>query len=134
MISGMKLQIPEIPENLVLDPTINKLVELLQVCLRIIQELTEENAHLKDEIAKLKGQKPRPKLSPSRTADDAKNKPPPKNSDIHRSSSRRQRKKEQKTVLPNNIPAGSIFKGYDTYNVQDLRIESLEIQFRLASI
>ena len=132
MISGMKLQIPEIPENLVLDPTINKLVELLQVCLRIIQELTEENAHLKDEIAKLKGQKPRPKLSPSRTADDAKNKPPPKNSDIHRSSSRRQRKKEQKTVLPNNIPAGSIFKGYDTYNVQDLRIESLEIQFRLA--
>jgi hypothetical protein len=132
MISGMKMQIPEIPEDLVKDPTVNKLVVLLQACLRIIREQVDEISLLKDEIAKLKGQKPRPKLPPSKTADDAKNKSSSQNSNMHRSATRRLRKKEQKIILPSNLPQGSIFKGYDSYNVQDIRIESVEIQLRLA--
>jgi regulator of replication initiation timing len=131
----MKTHIPEIPiipETLVLDPTVNRLVETLQLALRKIKELVEENALLKDEIAKLKGQKPRPKLPHSKTADDAKNKTSSQNSGMHRSITRRPRKKELKTILPENIPQGSIFKGYELYNVQDIRIESVEIQLRLA--
>jgi hypothetical protein len=70
----MKFSIPEIPEEDTKNPTVNMLVEMLWNCFRIIQEQNEQIAQLKDEIAKLKGQKPRPKFPPSKTADDAKNK------------------------------------------------------------
>jgi hypothetical protein len=132
MISGMNFKIPEIPSEDEKNPTVNKLVETLWSCFRVIQELIDQVNLLKDEIAKLKGQKPRPKLPPSKTAEDAKNKSSSQNSNMHRSATRRPRKKEQKTISPNNIPDGSIFKGYELYNVQDIRIESVEIQFRLA--
>ena len=68
------MHIPEIPEEDTKNPTVNLLVEMLWNCFRIIQEQNEQIANLKDEIAKLKGQKPRPKLPPSKTAADAKNK------------------------------------------------------------
>ena len=58
----MKLNIPKIPEEDTKNPTVNMLVEFSWNCLRVIQELTDQIAALKDEIAKLKGQKPRPKL------------------------------------------------------------------------
>ena len=41
------------------------LAERLDVVLNTIAQLQEENQHLKDEIANLKGQKPRPKIPPS---------------------------------------------------------------------
>ena len=68
----MKFNIPEIPEEDTKNPTVNMLVEMLWNCFRIINEQSEQIALLKDEIAKLKGQKPRPKLPPSKTAEDAK--------------------------------------------------------------
>ena len=76
----MKIKMPEIPEEDTKNPTVNMLVEMLWNCFRIINEQSEQIALLKDEIAKLKGQKPRPKLPPSKTAEDAKNKPSPNNS------------------------------------------------------
>ena len=71
----MKIDIPEIPEEDKSNPTVKKLFEIIQVLLRVIQDQNDQILRLKDEIAKLKGQKPRPKLPPSKTANDAKNKP-----------------------------------------------------------
>ena len=87
---------------------------LVEILLRYIQEQAEEIALLKDEIAKLKGQKPRLKLKKSKTADDAKAKAKKKES---KDSSRCTRslkllRKEQRIIQPENLPTSSIFKGY----------------------
>src|SRR3990167_6161351 len=118
----MKMQMPEIPEEDTKNPTVNMLVELCWNCFRIIQEQAEQIAQLKDEIAKLKGQKPRPKLPPSKTAEDAKNKPSSNNS-AKRTIDHEKREKIQRILKPDNIPDGSIFKGYEDYYVQDLIIK-----------
>ena len=123
----MKTKLSEIPED--------QKTPLVQLLLRIIQEQAEEIVLLKNEIAKLKGQKPRPKIPPSNVSNDAKNKEKRSgrvddNGAI--SHARRQRRKEQRTIEPACIPSGSRFKGYEDYSVQDLCIESVEIQFRLA--
>lgn len=123
----MNIDLSKIPED-----QKNPLVQLL---LRIIQEQGEQIALLKDEIAKLKGQKPRPKIEPSKVADDAKNKKKARknNKDISSASyTRKIRLQEQRLIEPEFIPEGSRFKGYEHYSIQDLRIESVEIQFHLA--
>jgi len=48
-------------------------------------------------------------MPPSKTADDAKNKPSSQNT-MHRSTTRRPRKKEQLTIQPENIPEGPSLK------------------------
>lgn len=127
----MKMHMPEIPEEDTKNPTVNMLVEMLWTCFRIINEQSEQIALLKDEIAKLKGQKPRPKLPPSKTAEDAKNKPSSNNS-AKRTIDHEKKEKIERIIKPDNIPDGSIFKGYEDYYVQDLIIKSQEIRFRLA--
>ena len=122
----MKMQMPEIPEEDLKNPTVNMLVEVLWSCFRIIQERSEQISQLKDEIAKLKGQKPRPKLPPSKTANDAKNNSGSNNS-ANRTIDHEKREKIQRIINPNNIPDGSVFKGYEDYYVQDLIIKSQEI-------
>ena len=125
------MQMPEIPEEDIKNPTVNMLVEFCWNCLKIIQEQAEQIAQLKDEIAKLKGQKPRPKLPPSKTAEDAKNKSDSNNS-AKRTVNHEKREKIVLIIKPNNIPDGSVFKGYEDYNVQDIIMKSQEIQLRLA--
>src|SRR3989338_1809382 len=127
----MKIKMLEIPEEDTKNPTVNMLVEMIWNCFRVIQDQNEQIKQLKDEIAKLKGQKPRPKLPPSKTADDAKNSSNASNS-ANRTINHEKREKIERIIKPNNIPDGSIFKGYEDYNVQDLVIKSQEIQFRLA--
>lgn len=121
----MEIKIPDIPED--------QKTPLVQALLRIIQIQSEEIAHLKDEIAKLKGQKTRPKIPPSNVSDDAKNKKSRSalkgTKDPH---ARRQRRYEQRIIEPDAVPPGSRFKGYENYSVQDIHIESSEILFRLA--
>src|SRR3990167_9704871 len=127
----MKFNIPEIPEEDTKNPTVNMLVEMLWNCFRIINEQSEQIALLKDEIAKLKGQKPRPKLPPSKTAEDAKNKPSSSNP-AKKSIDHEKREKVECIIKPDNIPDGSVFKGYEDYYVQDLIIKSQEIRLRLS--
>ena len=86
---------------------------------------------LKDEIAVLKGQKPKPDIRPSKL-----NEPQAENSEDNDGNQKKRpgsakRKKtaeleihDTKVVKPDHIPEGSRFKGYDDYVVQDIRIES----------
>jgi hypothetical protein len=58
--------IPEISEEEI-TPIVTRLLEIIQL-------LIEENQNLKDEIARLKGQKPRPKIKPSNLTKEGANK------------------------------------------------------------
>ena len=122
----MKHSLPDIPED--------QKTPLVQILLRIIQDQAEEIALLKDEIAKLRGQKPRPKIPPSRVSDDAKHKRKAAGSDDRSSVNRfqRQKRKEERVIQPGFLPNGARFRGYEQYTVQDLQIEAVEIQFKLA--
>lgn len=98
----------------------------------------EEIQRLKDEIARLKGEKGRPMIKPStlnkaskdKGADDEgkkrnRGKPSTKKTgtlEIH----------EEKIIEPADIPAGSRFKGYEDYTVQDIEIRLKNTLFRRA--
>jgi hypothetical protein len=59
-----KTQIPKIPEDKK-TPIISQLLELIEQQSVTIKLQAEEIQQLKDEIARLKGQKPKPKIRPS---------------------------------------------------------------------
>ncbi len=60
-----KIQIPKIPEE-EKTPIILRLLEIIEQQSETIILQAEEIQQLKDEIARLKGQKPKPKIRPSR--------------------------------------------------------------------
>ena len=121
----MKLKIPEIqPEERT--PLVESLLALLQQLLDRVQQLEETNQQLRDEIAILKGQKPRPKIRPSRL--ESSQPPPPegqKRSGAHKCSKNDQLPlpPEEVVLLPNPLPPGAVFKGYEPYVVQELLIQ-----------
>jgi hypothetical protein len=88
--------------------------------------LKEEIQALRDEVARLKKQKPKPKIGPSKM-DGKKRK---------RGKSRRRKKKtpvnvdETRTVKATDVPAGSEFKGYADFYVQELIIKSVTTRYR----
>ena len=94
---------------------------------------------LKDEIAILKGEKPRPKIKPSTL-----NKDKPDNSGKGGKKKKGKRGKpnrkktkeleihEVKEIHPENIPEGAVFKGYEDYIVQGIRIKLNNTKFRRA--
>ena len=60
-----KIQIPRIPEE-EKTPIISQLLEVTEQQSVIIKLQAEEIQQLKDEIARIKGQKPKPKIRPSK--------------------------------------------------------------------
>jgi hypothetical protein len=114
---------PNIPEDQI-TPVVTQL-------LAIIELQIEEIQLLKDEIARLKGQKPKPKIKPSILQNQKHS---------AKKQKRRKRVKKSKTkkleihqvisIAPDHIPAGSTFKGYQDYTVQDLIIANWNICYR----
>ncbi len=104
--------------------------------LEIIRQQAEEIQQLKDEIARLKGHSGRPQIRPSRLEkpkDDEKEEDPTSK----RPGSSKRRKTEELDIhetipiAPEEIPDGSVFKGYNDYTVQDLQIQPHNIRYRL---
>ena len=102
--------------------------EIAQI-LSVIELQIKEIQLLRDEIVSLKGQKPKPKIKPSilekqRAATKKKN--------------RKKRAKKSKkieihevvSIDPEHIPAGSTYKGYQDYLVQDLIISNWKVCYR----
>ena len=120
-----KIQIPDIPEE-EKTPTILQLLEIIEQISVIILSQAEEIQLLKDEIARLKGQKPKPKIRPSKLEKDRKKKK--KSSSGKRAGSRKREKTpnlvihEHISVPPESIPPDSIFKGCQSYTVQGIKI------------
>ena len=110
--------------------------------LECIQQLTDENA-------RLKGEKGRPKIKPSRLepkakapeeeSDDPGSEGEPPTEKKKRPGSQKRKKTanlpihETKVIQPSEeIPPGSEFRGYQDYTVQDLMIKPHNIRYRLA--
>jgi len=120
-----KIQIPEIPEE-EKTPTILQLLEIIEQVSVIILSQAEEIQILKDEIARLKGQKPKPKIRPSKLEKDRKKK---KRSSSGKRAGFRKRQKTPNLVIdehirvpPESIPEGSILKDVQPYTVQGIKI------------
>jgi hypothetical protein len=93
--------------------------------LEIIQMQAEEIQKLKDEIARLKGQKPRPEIKPSMLekslTQGSENKHKKRPGSKKRFKTKDLQIHEEKAIAPLDIPAGSRFKGYQDYVVQDIK-------------
>jgi hypothetical protein len=95
-----------------------------------VARLAGENAALRDEVARLKGLKGRPKIKPSgmeRATTPRAKKARPKARDRAKTT---QRVVEEEQVLAIDAPCGSRFKGYEDFVVQDLRLEARVIRYR----
>ena len=133
-MSAPKIEIPKIPEE-EKTPVVLQLLTIIEQLYssNLLQE--EEKQLLKDEIARLKGQKRKPKIRPSKLENDRKEKKNP--SSEKRSGSEKKKKTadlvihEQISVPPESIPPGSIFKGYQPYTVQGIKIMPYNICYLL---
>ena len=115
--------------------TLKWVLELCQHQQERIVLLEETVAQLKDEIAILKGEKPRPQIKPSTLTTDRT-----EGEGLRRGTRRgdpgKQAKEleihETRLLEPEQIPAGAIFKGYEDYLVQGLRIQLHNTRYRRA--
>lgn len=139
---GVKLTpIPQIPDR---EPTDHEtlLLQLLRERDECIQQLSDENA-------RLKGEKGRPQIKPSRLEPQEKAREEKGDSPNQEGESLTEKKKrpgsqkrkktanlpihETKVIQPGaEIPPGSEFKGYQDFTVQDLIIKPHNIRYRLA--
>ena len=130
----LNIPIPDIPES-EKTPLVLTLLAIIEHQANIIDQLTEEIQLLKDEIARLKGQNPKPKIRPSRLISSKAKKS--KSSKKKRAGSKKRSKTREleihhtEYVEPENIPPRSIYKGYNTFVVQDLSIKARNICYRL---
>ena len=119
----MKMELPEIrPEERT--PLVEALLAIIRELLDRNQQLEETVLQLRDEIAILKGQKPRPQIKPSRLESDT---PPsqqegsPKEGSAKRPGSEKRPKNSQLTIhhrVPlhiDDLPPGAVLKGYEPY-------------------
>ncbi len=107
----------------------------------IILTLRENVQILKDEIAVLKGQKPRPKIPPNKLDKDKPGSSGANNGkegEGQRPGSAKKNKTEAlkidetRRIQLENIPPGAKFKGWSDYVVQELKITKKVILFQLA--
>lgn len=121
------LKPPEIPEK-DQSPLVEQLLAFIEHQNIVIQQL-------KDEIARLKNQPPRPTIKPSRLGKSKKH--TSKSSRSKRPGSKKRAKTAQlkihntKPIEPDEIPTGSQFRYYKDFVVQDIVIHSCNTRFRL---
>lgn len=126
----MSLPEPEEIERL----AIGELRSLVEGLLAEMAQLRAENAALREEVARLKGLSPRPKLKPS-GMEKAGQLPTPQSSGKPKRKRRRGAKRDrlaigEERVLAASAPAGSRFKGYEDIVVQDLLLVPQVIRYR----
>lgn len=124
-----KPRIPDIPEQ-ERTPVVAQLLEIIHYQMEIIQGM-------RDEIAVLKGDKPKPMIKPSGMEDGDKKDSDKKPSDEKRPGSEKREKtgelKIDKTVSipPKDIPEGSVFKGYKEFVTQGIIMQPHNILYLL---
>jgi len=110
-----------------------EITPIVAALLEIIQNQAEEIQGLKDEIAILKGHKPKPKIKPS-NLDKNTDKPAKKRA----SKSERQKKSktkhlvihEEQKLQPENLPPGSKLIDYKDFIVQDIIFANWNILYK----
>jgi hypothetical protein len=129
----MKMELPEIPAE-ERTPLVDALLGILRQLLDRVQELDQANQELRDEIAKLKGQKPRPDIKPSvlETSKGAGQKKPRPSGSAKRPKTAELRIDREVRLHPENLPVGATFKGFEAYVVQELIIKSETTRYQRA--
>ncbi|MCP3943469.1 MAG: transposase [Desulfobacteraceae bacterium] len=115
--------ISELPKEEI-SPTVIKLIDF-------IQQQSEELQVLRDEIARLKGQKAKPKIKPSNLEKGTK----PSSKKLKTKPKKKSKSKtlvvhEEQNLHPLNLPKGSTFIDYKDYLVQDLIFTNWNIKYR----
>ena len=132
------LNLPEISEE-ERTPLIN---EVLEICIFQREQLAIQDEViqvLKDEIARLKGEKPKPDIKPSKLEKGFDNNNSSKGGKKQKKRPGSKKRKKNRhleihdtiSIPPESIPERSRFKGYDDYIVQDLVIKPFNIRYRL---
>ncbi len=109
-------------------PLVTQLIEVIHYQMEVIQAL-------RDEIAVLKGNKPKPKIRPGKMEKESKDNKDKKSSKGKRPGSIKKSKTKELVIhetipIPaENVPEGSKFKGDKEYIVQGLKIESHNIRY-----
>jgi hypothetical protein len=130
----MQYKIPSIAEEDV-TPTVKVLLEIIEHQQILINELREEIEILKEDIKRIKGHKGKPKISPSQM--DKETSAKKKIAKAKRAGSVKRKKTfqldihEEKKVCVEDVPSGSVRKGYQDYVVQDLIIKAHTTLYRL---
>jgi hypothetical protein len=101
------------------------------VLLEVIQAQAEEIQGLKDEIARLKGQKPKPKIKPSNLVKNTKKPKETNPSPIgKRSKTNHLVIHEEQILKPENLPPGSKLIDYKDFIVQDIIFTNWNILYK----
>jgi hypothetical protein len=120
-------KIPPIPDE-ERNPSVIALLEIV----RIMQVQMQE---LKDEVARLKGQKPKPTIRPSTLEKEPRGKKKERIEEKRPGSRKRKKTGQLKIhqeliVQAENVPRGSRFKGYEDFMVQGIVCEARNILYR----
>jgi Transposase IS66 family len=123
----MEIELPPISEA-ERTPLVVALLGIVDGLRQRVQAQDETIQKLRDEIAVLKGQKPKPKIAPSRL--EAPSPKPPRAEGEKRPGSEKRSKKTaarkpiEVIVEYPDPPAGGVSNGYEAYDVQELVIEA----------
>jgi Transposase IS66 family len=128
----MRIVLPDIPE-VDRTPLVQQLLDIIHLQQERIQPLEERVHQLEDEIARLKGLKPRPRIVPSSLEPPPR---PPRDPEAKRPGSAKRSKNAQLTITEEIViplahrPEGAVFKGYEDFVVQDLILKPRVILYR----
>ena len=120
---------------MVVPPEIDGLspAELKQLVLKLVEQNAEQKgviAELREEIARLKGLKGRPSIKPPSGMENSTSPKPGGRRTRRRRGKVVPRVEVEEQMLKAEVPAGSRFKGYEDFVVQDLELRVRAIRYR----
>jgi hypothetical protein len=127
----MKAELPDIPAD-ERTPAVESLLAFIRPMLDRLRQLEETIQQLRDEIAVLKGLKPKLQIRPSPLEQPAR---PPRADGDKRPGSHKRAKTvaltihEEIVLQPPDLPAGAVFKGYEPFVVQELTIAAKNTRY-----
>ena len=107
--------------------------ELKALIARLLDEVAEQQrviAEQREEIARLKGLNGRPRIKPSKPSGMEEASSPKRTGKRRRGRSNQARVAVEDQVITAAVPAGSRFKSYESYVVQELEIRPRVIRYR----
>jgi len=130
-----KIRLPNISDEEKI-PVVLQLIEIIEQISVVNQQQAEEIQLLKDEIARLKDQKPKPNIKPSKLEKVPEDKEKKDSSGKRPGSDKRSKTAEiiiHKTIsiAPEYIPPGSTFRENQPYTVVGIKIEPYNVRYLL---